>query len=236
MLIPMLNIMFGVAKAQVSHQAPQFSFSVDYFISLFNYHFTNIIATKGKMYALGFVCSIIFVSTILANLFRYLAIKVMIRLRLNTMERIRNQVYEKLSHQSMYFYHNSKKGNILSTITNEVQEIENTFVNALQSWLKDPFIIIIYFIGLFYISPKLTLFTIILLPISGILVSAITKKLRRLSYFSVEQLGNILSHTEETISGIRVIQSFAAEKYSIDRFKKINRDFSRTSRSMFSRK
>jgi subfamily B ATP-binding cassette protein MsbA len=236
MLIPILNIMFGVTKAGVVHQPPPFSFSIDYFIGLFNYYFSNIIVTRGKMYALGFVCVIIFFSTILTNLFRYLAIKVLIRLRLNTMERIRNDLYSKLTHQSLDFYHRSKKGNILSTITNEVQEIESTFINAMQSWLKDPFIVIIYFIGLFYISPKLTLFTLILLPVSGLVISAITKKLRRLSYFSMEQLGNILSHTEETLSGIRVIQSFAAEKYSINRFKKINREFSKTSKSLFSRK
>lgn len=236
MLIPMLNIMFGITKTEVVQQPPAFSLSVDYFTGLFNYHFTHIIATKGKMYALGFVCAIIFIATVFSNLFRYLAVKVLIRLRLNTMERIRNELYSKLTHQSLHFYHNSKKGNILSTITNEVQEIEASLINALQSWLKDPFIVIVYFIGLFYISPTLTLFTIVFLPVSGILIASITNKLKKLGYFSVDLLGKILSHTEETISGIRVIQSFAAEKYSISRFRKINREFSRTSRSMFSRK
>lgn len=228
--------MFGVSKEVVVQQPPQFSFSVDYFTSLFNYHFTNIIATKGKMYALGFVCVMIFFATLFANLFRYLAVKVLIRLRLNMMERIRNNLYSKLTHQSLHFYGNSRKGDILSIITNEVQEIESSLINALQSWLKDPFIVIVYFIGLFYISPKLTLFTIIFLPVSGLLIAAVTNRLRRIGYFSGELLGKILSHTEETISGVRVIQSFAAEKYSIDRFKKINREFSRTSKSMFSRK
>lgn len=236
MLIPILNIMFGVAKPVLLQQPPEFRFSVDYFTSLFNYHFSTIIATKGKMYALGFVCVVIFFATIFANLFRFLAVKVLIRLRLNTMERIRNNLYAKLTHQSLHYYHNSRKGDILSVITNEVQEIESSLINALQSWLKDPFIVIVYFIGLFYISPRLTLFTIIFLPISGLLIASVTNKLRRIGYFSGELLGKILSHTEETISGIRVIQSFAAEKYSIDRFKKINRDFSQTSKSMFSRK
>jgi subfamily B ATP-binding cassette protein MsbA len=236
MLIPILNIMFGVAKAEVMTSPPEFSLSVDYFTTLFNYHFSNIIATKGKMYALGFVCVIIFFATILANLFRYLAVKVLIRLRLTIMERIRNNLYSKLTHQSLHYYHNSRKGDILSVITNEVQEIESSLVNALQVWLKDPFIVIVYFVTLFFISPKLTLFTIIFLPVSGLLIASITNKLRRIGYFSGELLGKILSHTEETISGIRVIQSFAAEKYSINRFKKVNREFSRTSKSMFSRK
>lgn len=236
MLVPILNILFDITKAQPLTSAPEFSLSVDYFISLFNYHFSNIIATKGKMYALGFVCVVIFVSTVLANLFRYLAVKVLIRLRLNMMEKIRNEIYAKFTHQSLRFYHNNRKGDLLSVMTNEVQEIEGSLINAMQSWLKDPFIVIIYFIGLFYISPELTLFTLIFIPVSAGLITLITKKLRRISYFSVELLGKILTHTEETLSGIRVIQSFAAEKYSINRFTKINREFSRTSKRMFSRR
>ena len=236
MLIPILNILFGITKSDTITQAPGFSLSINYFIDLFNYHFTNIVATRGKMYALGFVCVIIFFAALLANLFRFLAIKVLIRLRLNMMERIRNELYAKLTHQSLHFYHTSRKGDILSAVTNEVQEVENCLINALQAWLKEPFIVIVYFIGLFYISPTLTLFTIIFLPVSGLLIASITNKLRKYGHYNLGLLGKILSHTEETISGIRVIQSFAAEKYSINRFKKINREFSRTSKKMFSRR
>ena len=236
MLIPILNILFGVTKDEPVGTAPEFSFSIDYFIDVFHYHFTNIVATKGPMYALVFVCVIIFCAALLANLFRFLATKVLIRLRLNMMERIRNELYSKLTHQSLHFYHTSKKGDILSAVTNEVQEVENSLVNALQAWVKEPFIVIVYFIGLFYISPTLTLFTIIFLPVSGLLIASLTNKLRKYSHYNMGLLGKILGHTEETISGIRVIQSFAAEKYSIDRFKKINREFSRTSKKMFSRR
>lgn len=236
MLIPILNILFGITKAESISQAPEFSLTVNYFINLFNYYFTNIVATKGTMYALAFVCVIIFIAALLANLFRFLAIKVLIRLRLNMMERIRNELYAKLTHQSLHFYHTSRKGDILSAVTNEVQEIENSLINALQSWLKEPFIVIVYFIGLFYISPTLTLFTIVFLPVSGLLIAWLTNKLRKYGHYNLGLLGKILSHTEETISGIRVIQSFAAEKYSINRFKKINREFSRTSKKMFSRR
>src|SRR5215203_4368304 len=236
MLIPILSILFGITNEAPISQLPEFNFSITYFINVFNYHFTNIIATEGKMYALAFVCVIIFCAAILANLFRFLAIKVLIRLRLNMMERIRNDLYSKLTHQSLHFYHTSRKGDILSAVTNEVQEVENSLVNALQAWVKEPFIVIVYFIGLFYLSPTLTLFTIVFLPVSGLLIASVTNKLRKYSHYNLGLLGKILSHTEETISGIRVIQSFAAENYSIDRFKKINREFSRTSKKMFSRR
>jgi ATP-binding cassette, subfamily B, bacterial MsbA len=236
MLIPMLNIMFGTAEPQVVLHPGNFQFSFDYLKDLFNYHFNQIIQINGPLYALGFISIIIFVSTLFSNLFRYMGIRVLIRLRLNTMERVRNALFSKLTHQSLSYYHRSKKGAILSTITNEVQEIESSLINTLQSWLRDPFIVIIYFTLLFYFSPELTIFTVIFLPVSGILIATITKKLRKTSYFSVDLLGKILSHTEETISGIRVIQSFSAEKYTVSRFAKINREFSKVSRTLFSRK
>jgi ATP-binding cassette, subfamily B, bacterial MsbA len=236
MLIPMLNIMFGTTEPQVILHPGNFQFSFDYLKNLFNYHFYNIIQTNGSLYALGFISIIIFVSTAFSNLFRYMGIRVLIRLRLNTMERIRNALFSKLTHQSLSYYHRSKKGAILSTITNEVQEIESSLINTMQSWLRDPFIVIIYFSLLFYFSPELTIFTVIFLPVSGILIATITKKLRKTSYFSVDLLGKILSHTEETISGIRVVQSFSAEKYTESRFAKINREFSKVSRTLFSKK
>jgi subfamily B ATP-binding cassette protein MsbA len=236
MLIPILNILFELTTPATIQHPPEFSFSIHYFINVFNYFFSNIIAREGKLYALGFVCVIIFFAALLANLFRFLASKVLIRLRMNMMERIRNELYAKLTHQSLHFYHTSQKGNILSAVTNEVQEIENSLINALQSWVKEPFVVIVYFTGLFFISPTLTLFTIVFLPVSGLLIASVTNKLKRYGHYNMGLLGKILSHTEETISGIRVIQSFAAEKYSINRFKKINREFSQTSKKMFSRR
>lgn len=236
MLIPMLNIMFGMEKALEPVARPAFELSINYFVSLFNYYFVHIISTRGNIYALGFVCVIILAATVLSNLFRYLSVRVLIRLRLNVMERLRNDLYTKLTNQSLAYYHIRTKGSILSTITNEVQEIESSLINALQVWLKDPFIVIIYFSILFYISPSLTLFTILFLPVSGLLIASVTGKLRKLSYFNFDQLGKITSHLEETISGIRIVQSFAAENYAIGKFRKMNQEFSRTSRDMFNRK
>jgi ATP-binding cassette, subfamily B, bacterial MsbA len=236
MLIPMLNIMFGTTQPEIIPHPGNFQFSMDYLKDLFNFHFNQIIQNNGALYALGFISIIIFVATAFSNLFRYMGIRVLIRLRLNTMERVRNALFSKLTHQSLSYYHRSKKGAILSTITNEVQEIESSLINTLQSWLRDPFIVIIYFSLLFYFSPELTIFTVIFLPVSGILIATITKKLRKTSYFSVDLLGKILSHTEETISGIRVVQSFSAEKYTESRFAKINREFSKVSRTLFSKK
>lgn len=237
MLIPLLQLMFDVEdKAAPVRTLPEFSLSINYFSDLFGFYFTRIQENNGQLYALGFVCSIIAVCTLLANVFRYLAVRVLMRLRLNMLQRIRNSIFSKLMFQSPSFYQEKRKGELLSTMTNEVQEIESSLVNAIQSWLRDPFIIIVYFIGLFVISAKLTLFTIIFFPISGLSIAYITKQLKKLSWFSQDLLGKILTTTEESISNLKVIQSFVGQKFIVDKFTSVNKAFSDTSKKMFGKK
>jgi ATP-binding cassette, subfamily B, bacterial MsbA len=180
MLIPILRILFGQeAMSNIPAQEPSFSFSVVFFTDWFTWWFAKIIQSKGNLAALALVCGIIILSTILANICRYLAVKVLMRLRLKLLQNLRNALYNKLMHQSLTYYHNRRKGDIVSIITNEVQEIEGSVVNSLQVWLKDPLIVIVYFGVLFYMSPSLTLFTLLFLPVSGILISYITKRLEK---------------------------------------------------------
>lgn len=232
MLIPMVNVLFGTTGAHMSATPPKAEFSVGYLIDLFNYQFTRISAQNGKLSALMFVCSIVLASNLLTNLFRFLAGKVIIRLRLTLMERLRNALYQKLVNQSLRFYHTRNKGSLLSTMTNEVQEVDGTLVFAMQVWLKEPFVVLAFFIFLFVLSAKLTLFTLVFLPIAGFLIARVTRSLRHMSRENSSLLERILSHIEETVSGIRVIQSFAAERYSIDRFASINREFTVNRRRM----
>lgn len=234
MLIPVFTILFDKSEqTAVVSTLPDFSFSIQYVISLFKYYFTLFINEKGEMYALGFVCVILFTCSLLANFFRYMSSRVMMRVRFNLLEKIRNQIYDKLVNQSISFFNRNKKGELLSVMTNEVQEVENSLITSLQVWLRDPLIIIVYFGALFYISPKLTLFTILFFPISGILISYITKRLKRIGFYSQELLGKILSQTEESLSGVKVIQSFVNVPFSKKKFEDINRAFTNNSRKMF---
>jgi ATP-binding cassette, subfamily B, bacterial MsbA len=237
MLIPILRILFGQeAVMNVAPVKPEFNLSVKYLSDFFSYQFYQIIQTKGKLFALVVVCGIIALSTILANAARYLSVKVIMRLRLKLLQALRNNLYTKLVNQSLSYYHNVKKGDIISVITNEVQEVESSVINSIQCWLKDPFVIIIYFGVLFYMSPSLTLFTLIFLPVSGLLISYITKRLKKISWFNQDLFGKIMSFTDETITGIKAIQSFGAEKAMASRFQKLNKDFSDTSKRMFSKR
>ncbi|HEX4958669.1 MAG TPA: ABC transporter ATP-binding protein [Lacibacter sp.] len=237
MLIPILRILFGQEALQnVPVTEPAFRFSIGYFADLFTYWFAKIVATKGNLTALALVCGIIVVSTVLANISRYLAVRVLMRLRLKLLQNVRNTLYNKLMNQSLSYYHNARKGDIVTIITNEVQEIESSVVNSLQVWLKDPLIVIVYFGVLFYMSPSLTLFTLFFLPVSGLLISYITKRLKQIGWFSQELFGRIMSFIDESVTGVKVIQSFTAEEEMTHRFEKLNREFSKTSKKMFGKR
>ncbi|SIO42589.1 ABC transporter ATP-binding protein [Chitinophaga niabensis] len=235
MLIPLLNVLFGAEKPAVPTM-PEFAFTISYFKDLFQYHFLRISETSGELKALGFVCIIIGVATVVANAARYLGMRVMIRLRMNILERIRNKLYDRATTQSLSFFNKRHKGDILSVMTNDVSEVEYIIANSIQVLLRDPLIIISTFIVLFYISVKLTLFTLIFFPLSGLLVSYISKQLRKKGYYSQEMLGKMLNVSEETLGGVRIIQSFTAEKYMQQKFGAITRAFTRLSKAIYNQR
>ncbi|HEY9260385.1 ABC transporter ATP-binding protein [Chitinophaga sp.] len=238
MLIPLLTVIFNqVDEVPKVVTAPHFAFSINYFIDLFYYYFYDFIKVSGsKLSALYFVCVVIGVCVIIANFGRYMSARVMVRLKMTVLSRLRTRLYERFTEQSLTFYSEQQKGDLLSSMTNDVQEIENSVINAIQTLLRDPFIIIGYFAALFYISVKLTLFTIVFFPISGLLISYVSKKLKLKGKFSQDLLGKILSVTEETLSGIRIIQSFTAERFMKNKFGEVNNRFVKVSKSMYNQR
>ena len=238
MLIPLLQVLFrplDEVKDTVSVM-PDFSFTIEYFKRLFQYYFEMFAAEKGKMYALGFVCVIIGSSTLIANIGRYLSVRVMVRLRMNILDKVRRLLYEKITTQSLSFYSHRRKGDLLSVMTNDVAEVEYTIANSVQVLLREPLVIIASFFSLFYISVKLTLFTLIFFPLSGILISYISKQLRKKCYYSQEMLGKLLNISEESLGGVRIIQGFTAESYMQQKFAQLTRAFTRLSKSMFNQR
>ena len=236
LLIPILDLLFNQAPSAPAAALPEFSFSLGYFKEVFYYYLNSIIASQGKFQALVFVCVIIGTSIVLTNLFRYLAVKVLIRLRLRMMYRLRNELFNKYLHQSLRFHHDNPKGESLMVMTGEVQEIESSVINSLQVLLRDPLYVIAYFAMLMYWSTQLTLFTLIFLPITGFAITSITRRLKKLSYFSQDIMSIMISFTNECMHGIRLIQSFTAEKLMLNRFEQINHRFSHNSKKLFGKK
>ncbi len=237
LLIPLLNVIFGdVVLPEKPVESPAFSLSVDYLKSYFDFHFYAILSAYGKQGALQFVCAIVLVSVFLSNLFRYWSSRILTGLRTMVVMRMRQALFNALVGMNVRYFNNQRKGNLISVVSNDVSEVENSIVSTIQVVLREPLILIGYVVLLFTISVKLTIFSFLVLPVSGIVIGGITRKLKRDSVQGQIYLGNILSTIEETISGIRIIKAFNAQESQRKRFEKENSGYRNVLKSIFNRK
>ena len=218
LFIPLLNLLFTTYPVKEVVEIPVFTFTIDYFKDLFNYYFYTIIKDGGKIAALKYVCLVIFCSVLLSNLFKFLSQRVLTSVRTKVVKNIRETVFNKITDSDLRFFYNNRKGDLISTLSNDVHEVENSVVSSLQVIVREPFMLIGFFILLFTMSAKLTLFTLLLLPISFLLIAQITKLLKRDALRSQDLLGYIMGTIEETISGIRIIKAFNGEEYIKKKF------------------
>ncbi len=218
LFIPLLNLLFTSYDVKENLSLPNFSFDIEYFKDLFNYYFYTIIREDGKIAALQYVCIVIFCSVLLSNLFKFLSQRVLTSIRTKVVKNIREQVFNKITDSDIRFFYNHRKGDIISTLSNDVHEVENSVVSSLQVVIREPFMLIGFFVLLFTMSAKLTLFTLLLLPLSFILIAQITKLLKRDALRSQELLGLIMGTIDEAISGIRIIKAFTGETYIKKKF------------------
>ncbi|WP_040574049.1 MULTISPECIES: ABC transporter ATP-binding protein [Pontibacter] len=236
LLIPLLNVLFGTVGADEAvtmvTTKPEFSLSIEYFKDFFNFHFGQVILEQGRQGALLFVCIIVVISVFLANLFKYLAFRVVGALRAHVVKKIRHATYERVTQLHMGYFSNERKGDLMTRLTVDIQEVENSVVNTMTVVIREPISIIAFFVVLFTMSVKLTLFTLILLPLSGILIAGIAKRLKRAAQQGQESLSFILTIIDETLSGIRVIKAFNAEPYILDKFHDQNSRYARLQRSI----
>lgn len=237
LLIPLLNVIFGDVEAPLVPIAePSFSLSIDFLKDYFNYHFYDILTAYGKQGALQFVCSIVLASVFLSNLFKYWSSRVLTGLRTMVVMRMRQALFNALVSLNVRYFNNQRKGNLISVVSNDVSEVENSIISTIQVIMREPLLLIGYIILLFTISVKLTIFSFLVLPVSGIVIGGITRKLKRDSAQGQIFLGNILSTIEETISGIRIIKAFNAQDSQRRRFEKENTGYRNVLKSIFNRK
>jgi len=221
LLKPLFDVIFeqvdpaGLVQYQ---EKPTFSFSIGYFTHLFNHTFLEISEAYGKMGTLYFVCSIIVLSVFLSNLFAYLSGVVLANVRAVVIKRMRMDIFRQVSTLHIGYFSNERKGDLMSKMTNDVQEVENTIVQSLRVVFREPATIILYFAVLFFMSVKLTLFTILIIPISGAIIGGITRKLKKKAVQSQQSLGRIVNILDETLGGMRVIKAFNAEKFMTGKF------------------
>ncbi len=217
LIMPMLEVLFSQAAAGTVPEPPAPAFSTAYVNAWFRYRYALIIAQQGPVAALLWVCILIVICVFLANLFRYMERMVASRMRLDIVMNMRLKLYENITRLHLGFFNDQRRGDMLSRFTNDMGEVENTVVNSLKSVLKEPLTIVVYFVVLFVISAKLTLFTLILLPVTGTVVAEIIKRLRARALQSQEAMGRIINLLDETFSGMRVIKAFNARAFLLNK-------------------
>jgi ATP-binding cassette, subfamily B, bacterial MsbA len=233
LLGPMLEVLFDHGGEQVKILTkPEFSYSFNYFLDIFNYQFNVLMQGQGPMAALKFVAIAIVATALLSNIFRYLASVLLAIIRVKVVKNLRNDVFSKTIGLDIGYFTSERKGDIMLKMTSDVQQIESATQDSLKIILLDPALIIGYFITLFMISPMLTLYSLILLPLSGGLIAGIANRLKHAAAKTQGTLGKIANHVEEAISGIRLIKAFSAKNYILKKFYKEVDEYSNNSISM----
>ncbi len=216
LLQPMLELLFPQQISNPVMVEPAFSFSAGFFKSWFNYQFYHTIQTYGPVRTLLYVCLFIVAFVFLSNIFRYLERMVASRMKVDVVKNIRTALFSNISQLHIGFFSDQRKGDLISRFTNDVAEVENTVVNGFKA-IKEPITLIIFIVMLFMISVKLTLFTLIVLPITGGIIATIIKQLRKRAVQSQETMGRIVNILDEVFSGMRVINAFNARPFVMNK-------------------
>jgi len=223
LLIPMLDVIFettNIEQITKSTSLPVFKISVDYFKEVFNYYMYQVVSKYGQFGSLIFVCIVVIISFTMANIFKYLSAIIMAKAKAFTIKNMRIDIYKSVSNLHVGYFTETRKGDIISRISNDIQQIENSISHNLRIIFREPLMVIGYFAFLIYQSPSLTLFTLIMLPFAGFIISEIAKRLKKVAIEGQESLGRQMNVLDETITGMRVIKAFNAVGY-------INRIFSK---------
>ncbi len=227
LFIPVLQILFGATQPSESDPPSLNWLDFDTVKAHFYNNIDSWIERYGELDFLMYISISIIILYLLRNLFRYLAMFFLAPIRNGVVKDIRNALYSKVLILPLSYYTEQKKGDIIARMTSDVQEIEWSIMSSLEMIFRDPIAIISYMVTLFVISPSLTIFVLILLPVSALLIGQIGKSLKRSSIKGQRMFGIILSVIEETLSGLRIIKAFNAIDHSNDNFRKNNQDYTK---------
>ena len=225
LLIPFLGVLFGTMP--LVEVKPEFHLNLESVSNTLYFYISEVIRLYGKEIALFVVIFFVAINALLKNLFTYLASWHLAPIRLGIVRNLRNQLFYKILHLPLGYYTEERKGDIMSKMANDVGEIEYSIMRSMSMFFKEPVVIIVHFVGLLLVSVKLTLFVLVLLPLSGLIIGRIGKNLKQSSSRTQQMLGGIFSLIEETLGGLRIVKAFNAEKKSYERFVKENGEYTR---------
>lgn len=230
MIIPLLRIIFNSSTAvfekTINSYNGDFSWTKDGVLSFVNYYLAKHAISEGRYSTLVLICIFLVIMVFLKNMFTFLSTFFLSDLVQSSVKKLREKMYQKILILPMSFFSDERKGNLLSTFSTDLKETELAIKATTNAIFKDPFYVIGYFATLFIISFKLTFFIVLFLPIAGLIISKISNGLKKRSKKGQENLGDILSLTEETLFGLRIIKSFNAQSF-------MNNKFERKSNSLY---
>ncbi|XWN34931.1 MAG: ABC transporter ATP-binding protein [Roseivirga sp.] len=236
LLIPLLEVLFSqdnLSDTLATIPKPAFCISLNYLKSLFSHHFVQIIGTYGRISALYFVCVIMLLSVLLANLFRYLAEMVIAELRTNVVYNLRKDLFSQVTQLHLGYFTEQHKGDIMARVMSDVQEVERTTEYTFRAFLKEPATIVGFFTVLFYLSPQLTWLALLSLPIVGGGITEIVRRLLKQAAQSQTSLGHLMHLLEETLGGMHLVKAFAARPYVVAKFEQENQSYAKLNFAIF---
>jgi subfamily B ATP-binding cassette protein MsbA len=237
MIIPVLNILFpsGSSTTGFVTRFPAFNIKnlEQWLNEVLSYSVYKVFGTvPDKMSVLLFVSGVLVLLSLLNNLFRYLGSYTMEKLRISTVQKIRNTMYDKVMGLNVGYFSNQKKGDIISKFSNDVMGVQATITSTLQVVFREPLVLICLMAIMVAMSWKLTIFAAIFLPVVAMLIGAILKRLRHPARNAQDELGRMSSQLDESLTGIKIIKSYNAEGYSVNKYRSMNSMLASISRWM----
>ena len=232
-IIPTLKVLFKeTEEVTVMPVYKGIGFLGKYGEDLLNYYITKLTTENGPEYALLLVVSIVIVIFLLKNVFNYLASFHVTRLRTGVLKDLREKLYQKIIHLPVSYYSDARKGDVMSRMLGDINEVQNSFFQVLELVVREPLTIIFSVAAMLAISTKLTLFVFIFIPISGLIISRIGKNLKAKSKKAQQETGYFISILDETLGGMKVVKSYNAENLFISKFNESVNKLQRLSNSI----
>jgi subfamily B ATP-binding cassette protein MsbA len=224
-IFPFLQVLFANKLDEILLKGkPEFHFSTSGILDSINYMLAQAAHDHGRMYVLTMICVFIVATIFLKNLFRYLGMFYIAPIREGVVRDLRNKIYNKSLELPLSYYSTERKGDLMSRMTADVQEINWSIMQSLEMIFREPLTFLIYLISMLAMNPMLTLLSFICLPITALIIGRISKSLRRESRTGKEKSGLLLSIMEETLGGLRIVKGFNAEKQQSDKFSAVNEE------------
>lgn len=228
LLSPFLSLLFSNDERALMQEIPADASGISYANAWLNYRLSQMILELGKEQALLYVIAAIISTFFLKNLFRYLSLFFMAPVRNGVVRDLRQQMFDKVLELPLSYFSEERKGDTLSRISADVQEVEGSILNVLESVFREPLIIVGALGYMLSVSPKLTAFVFGLLLFTGFIIGGIGRSLKRTSSIVQEKLGTIVAIVEEALGGMRIVKGFNAESYQQEKFARENNDYRRT--------